>query len=284
MHAATSEGLLTHPNHSGAIEFTDDQGRPALRLGKCVLTAECIWRALSDDSDYHRALRSSNFMLWLLTRLAPTFHERFGYDARMVLVMDSEYLFYSTRVLVFVYMYKSASVSGIVLLIFTASGTQEFQGMLPNNNCTLLPFSDCSAHKPRLPPKRDVDKMSRLQVTGELRKLGVTKLEYGPAEKRKVAEQSVWDKPMKRGAGPTAKELRQELKRMWIEAGNYDCCPIDLVKEWEKRTGNVIMWTPPNRSVLNPIEYVWRHMKQYIYRVSDSLVPVQCFVAASVAI
>jgi transposase len=76
--------------------------------------------------------------------------------------------------------------------------------------------------------------------------------------------------------GPSIKQLRAGLRNA-LQQRHHEAIfkRKNLLFEWAKEHGHIIVLTPPNRSVLNPIEYAWRHAKMYIYRVSRISLPKQ---------
>ena len=94
IHAFTADGFLSHPNYRGLVEEDHDDlfgTSRTLHMDNKIPTAECVWSNRVGYKDYHKALTGEDFRIWLHTRLEPAFRARYGPDAAMVLVLDSEY-------------------------------------------------------------------------------------------------------------------------------------------------------------------------------------------------
>ena len=93
IHAFTADGFLSHPDYRGVVEKDHDDlygTNRTLHMENKIPTAECIWSNRVGYKDYHKALTGEDFKIWLHSRLEPAFRSRYGADAIMVLVLDSE--------------------------------------------------------------------------------------------------------------------------------------------------------------------------------------------------
>ena len=77
VHAMTRDGMLEQP---GAVATN--------LLTERVPTAELIFQTLGSEDDYHTAMDSDHFLLWLRNRLLPAFAARYP-GKRMLLVLDN---------------------------------------------------------------------------------------------------------------------------------------------------------------------------------------------------
>ena len=78
--------------------------------------------------------------------------------------------------------------------------------------------------------------------------------------------------------GPTVNELRISLKEYLIAEGYVHRLERQMyITRWAQEHGHLVLWTPPNRSIINPIEIVWRNLKAYIRNVSLRAVQVVIF-------
>eukprot|EP01029_Cantina_marsupialis_P019581 TRINITY_DN4549_c0_g3_i2.p1 TRINITY_DN4549_c0_g3~~TRINITY_DN4549_c0_g3_i2.p1 ORF type:complete len:315 (-),score=88.54 TRINITY_DN4549_c0_g3_i2:209-1153(-) len=54
-----------------------------------VNSCECFYPAYSNSADYHDNMDGDMFMLWVENRLIPAFEAKYGYDMKMVLILDN---------------------------------------------------------------------------------------------------------------------------------------------------------------------------------------------------
>ena len=75
---------------------------------------------------------------------------------------------------------------------------------------------------------------------------------------------AIWSQAKKRPDEPPLSTLRTALGSVMKSKGGTRAENKLFILEWAKQNKHVILWTPPNRSVLNMIEYCWRNAKTYI--------------------
>ena len=73
VHAITTDGLLHN------IDSSNNK----------TISAELIYEAKSPFGDYHSNMDGYNFRLWINQHLFPAFEAKYGYDKRMILVLDN---------------------------------------------------------------------------------------------------------------------------------------------------------------------------------------------------
>ena len=130
----------------------------------------------------------------------------------------------------------------------------------------VLMLDNCSAHRITSAPELEVSTFSRARVVEELVKLGVEYLGIQDNETgvlRRVPR-AIWAAEKKHPDGPSLDELRKQLKVKLKDIGDTRAERRLLILEWAKKHNYAIIWTPPNRSVLNMIEYCWRNAKWFV--------------------
>ena len=65
-------------------------------------------------------------------------------------------------------------------------------------------------------------------------------------------------------SGLSIGQLRNALREKMDKEGDDRYRRKLLALEWAKEHGHILLWTPPNRSVINMIEYCWRNAKAYV--------------------